>query len=346
MSAPQNRQPTGVPVGGQFAISIRGESGITLDDATPFEEQYLYPDITEATGGDEVKQAGEWVRLRNATLLVDGTMIRLDFMPKNPDSGLSGGSMTFPVAHRPAVRRRVLTTAEATDETTSANSGPKRLRNLAQVREDQTFLDVMEQVEDETRVRDLEKGDWVREHGGDEYGVVKSVGLHTLRTDTWSDDDTDEGDHVVAVVRKEKAAALLAEHGVIPDRTVNAYAKRREAALDVADRWDATGPAEQGARRGIGYNELRKAVRDVWLSTIQAGLSSQPVHGYGIPNRDTLPEIGRMERAYYNYHSMLSVGGHSDALADRLVGSMRVAIAAADEYFGERPPASPRTRRT
>ena len=148
----------------------------------------------------------------------------------------------------------------------------------------------------------------------------------------WREEDTDEGDLVVAVVDKDTAAALLDEHGALPTRVVNAYEKHRQAALDLADRWDAAATADAGTRRSIGTLGLRKAARDVWLSGKAAGLAAESEFP-ALPSRHSIPEIQQMEKAYLDYNSMMSVAGHSDTAADRLVQSMRAAIEAADRSF-------------
>ena len=90
------------------------------------------------------------------------------------------------------------------------------LRPVDAVREDPAFLKAMEDSERECRVRDLDKGDWVREFGSEEWGIVRRVNVNTLRTDRWDDEDTDGGDHVVAVVRMPRAESLLAQYRGTP----------------------------------------------------------------------------------------------------------------------------------
>lgn len=219
--------------------------------------------------------------------------------------------------------------AEVEDET------PPVLRHPMQVRDDDAFLDAMEAVETETRVRDLVKGDWVREFGSDEWGVVQNVGVRTLRTDTWSDSDTDGGDHVVAVVRKDQGDAILAEHGALSTRVVNAYAKRREAAISVADDWDKADSAE---RSSIGHHRLRKAARDVWRSGHAVGAAADASDNEYWANQDSEPEMRNLEQAYLEYANLMRFG-HSDTHANALVKAMRNGVTALDERY------SPRTAR-
>jgi hypothetical protein len=56
-------------------------------------------EVTEAQPGDEILQAGEWCEIASVDFMRHSSNVRIGFA--------GGGSHSFPVEHRPAVRRPV-----------------------------------------------------------------------------------------------------------------------------------------------------------------------------------------------------------------------------------------------
>lgn len=72
---------------------------MTTDTATATATEYRPVDVTDARPGDELDQAGTWHTVARVSYSRDGRTVSLGWA--------AGGAHTFPVSHKPRMRRAV-----------------------------------------------------------------------------------------------------------------------------------------------------------------------------------------------------------------------------------------------